>query len=109
MCLAIPGKIVDSEEIGGIRIGRIQFGGISRKAYLDFVPDAVPGDYVMVHVGFAISKVDEEEAERTYDLMRQMGLLEDELGSFSDAAEPAASPPGNPVRRQDCLLPNGDT
>ena len=79
MCLAIPGRIVESEEIGGIRVGRIQFGGVSRKAYLDFVPDAVPGDYVMVHVGFAISKVDEAEAERTYDLMRQMGLLEDEL------------------------------
>ena len=79
MCLAIPGRILDAEEIGGIRIGLIQFGGITRKAYLDYVPDAMPGDYVMVHVGFAISKVDEEEAERTYDLMRQMGLLEEEL------------------------------
>jgi len=80
MCLAIPGKILDAEEIGGIRIGNIQFGGVTRKAYLDYVPDAVPGDYVMVHVGFAISKVDEAEAERTYDLMRQMGLLQEELG-----------------------------
>jgi len=85
MCLAIPGKILDSEEIAGIRIGRIQFGGITRKAYLDYVPDAVPGDYVMVHVGFAISKVDEDEAARTYDLMRQMGLLDDELGDGADA------------------------
>jgi hydrogenase expression/formation protein HypC len=80
MCLAIPGKILDCEEIDGIRIGRIQFGGVTRKAYLDYVPDAAPGDYVMVHVGFAISKVNEEEAERTYDLMRQMGLLQEELG-----------------------------
>lgn len=80
MCLAIPGKLLDSEEIGGIRIGRVQFGGITRKACLDYVPDAVPGDYVMVHVGFALSKVDEQEAERTYDLLRQMGLLEEELG-----------------------------
>jgi hydrogenase expression/formation protein HypC len=80
MCLAIPGKILDSEEIGGIRIGSVQFGGVSRKACLDYVPDAVPGDYVMVHVGFAISKVDEREAERTYTSMRLMGLLEDELG-----------------------------
>jgi hydrogenase expression/formation protein HypC len=87
MCLAIPGRIVDSEEIDGIRIGRIQFGGVSRKAYLDFVPDAVPGDYVMVHVGFAISKVDEAEAERAYDAMRQMGLLDEELGSMD--VEPA--------------------
>ncbi|HSR06378.1 MAG TPA: HypC/HybG/HupF family hydrogenase formation chaperone [Bryobacteraceae bacterium] len=89
MCLAIPGKILDAEEIGGIRIGRIQFGGVTRKAYLDYVPEAAPGDYVMVHVGFAISKVDEQEAHRTYDLMRQMGLLQEELGD-----EPATLPGG---------------
>lgn len=80
MCLAIPGKILDAEEIGGLRVGRIQFGGVTRKAYLDYVPDAMPGDYVMVHVGFAIGKVDEEEAARTYRLMEQMGLLQEELG-----------------------------
>jgi len=86
MCLAIPGKILDTEEIGGLRIGRIQFGGVTRKAYLDYVPDAQPGDYVMVHVGFAISKVDEEEAERSYDLMAQMGLLQEELGEEIDGS-----------------------
>jgi len=80
MCLAIPGKLLDSEEIAGIRIGRVQFGGVTRKAYLDYVPDAVPGDYLMVHVGFAISKVDQDEAARTYESMRLMGLLEEELG-----------------------------
>jgi len=85
MCLAIPGKILDTEEIGGLRIGRIQFGGVTRKAYLDYVPDALPGDYVMVHVGFALSKVDEQEAARTYDLMRQMGLLREELGEEAEA------------------------
>jgi len=79
MCLAIPGKILDTEEIAGIRVGRIQFGGITRKAYLDYVPEASVGDYVMVHVGFAISKVDEDEAARTYESMRIMGLLEEEL------------------------------
>lgn len=81
MCLAVPGKILDAEEIGGMRVGRIQFGGVTRKAYLDYVPEALPGDYVMVHVGFAISKVDEEEAARTYELLQQMGLLEEELGN----------------------------
>jgi hydrogenase expression/formation protein HypC len=80
MCLAIPGKILDTEEIAGIRVGRVQFGGVTRKAYLDYVPDAVVGDYVMVHVGFALSKVDQEEAARTYESMRMMGLLEAELG-----------------------------
>ena len=84
MCLAIPGRILDTEDIAGIRIGRIQFGGITRKAYLDYVPDAVVGDYVMVHVGFAISKVDQEEAARAYESMRVMGLLEEELSG--DAA-----------------------
>jgi len=80
MCLAIPGKIVDTEEIAGIRVGRVQFGGVTRKAYLDYVPEAVVGDYVMVHVGFALSKVDQDEAARTYESMRVMGLLEAELG-----------------------------
>ena len=78
MCLAIPGKILDERQIDGIRVGRVQFGGVTREAYLDYVPEAVTGDYVMVHVGFAISKVDEEEARKTYELLEQMGLLEEE-------------------------------
>jgi len=78
MCLAVPGKIVSVEEIGGNRVGKVQFGGVTRDALLDFVPEAGTGDYVLVHVGFAISKVDEEEAARTYELLEQMGMLEDE-------------------------------
>ena len=80
MCLAIPGKILDTEELNGIRFGRVQFGGITRQTYLDFVPDAQPGDFVLVHVGFAISKVDEAEAARTLELLEQVGLVADELG-----------------------------
>jgi hydrogenase expression/formation protein HypC len=79
MCLAIPGKILDCTEQGGLRVGRIQFGGIVRQASLDFVPEAQVGDYVMVHVGFAISRVDAEEADRTYQLLAEMGAVEDEL------------------------------
>lgn len=79
MCLAIPGKILDTAENDGMRVGRVQFGGIRRSVRLDFVPEAGVGDYVMVHVGFAISKVDETEAERTYELLREMGALEAEL------------------------------
>jgi hydrogenase expression/formation protein HypC len=78
MCLAIPSKIVDAEEVGGFRVGNVQFGGIARKVYLDFVPEAVPGDYVIVHVGFAISRVDAEEAGRTYALLEEMGALAEE-------------------------------
>lgn len=81
MCLAIPGKILSSEVSNGIRVGRVQFGGIVRETCLDFVPEAGVGDYVIVHVGFAISVVDREEAERTYELLESMGVLERELES----------------------------
>jgi len=79
MCLAIPGKVVSIERSNGQRIGRIEFGGIVRQASLDFVPEAEVGNYVMVHVGFAISLVDAEEAERTYQLLEEIGALEGEL------------------------------
>ncbi len=79
MCLAIPGKVLQAEETQGIRVGRVQFGGIVRSVRLDFVPEAIVGDYVMVHVGFAISKVDETEAQRTYELLQEIGALEQEL------------------------------
>src|SRR6516225_8929365 len=64
MCLAVSGKVVHAEECAGLRVGRVQFGGIVRSVRLYFVPEAEVGDYVMVHVGFAISRVDEKEAER---------------------------------------------
>jgi hydrogenase expression/formation protein HypC len=79
MCLAIPGKILTSELRNGIRSGKVRFGAITREACLDFVPEARVGDYVMVHVGFAISRVDSEEAERTYQILESMGVLEAEL------------------------------
>jgi hydrogenase expression/formation protein HypC len=79
MCLAVPGKILDIQESGGSRLGRVQFGGIVRSVSLDFVPEAGPDDYVMVHVGFAISRVDAEEAERTYRVLAELGALEEEL------------------------------
>jgi hydrogenase expression/formation protein HypC len=89
MCLAIPGKVALIDEKDGIRTGRVQFGGISRQACLDFVPEAQVGDYVMVHVGFAISVVDKDEAERTYALLESMGVLADELAP--GGAAPAES------------------
>jgi hydrogenase expression/formation protein HypC len=79
MCLAIPGRVISVEQGNGLRTARIQFGGIVRQASLDFVPEAQVGDYVMVHVGYAISRVDAEEAERTYQLLEEMGSLEAEL------------------------------
>ena len=67
------------EQTNGLRMGRVEFGGIIRQANLDFVPEAKEGDYVMVHVGFAISRVDASEAERTYQLLEEIGILEGEL------------------------------
>ena len=78
MCLAVPGKLIDAEQIGESRIGKVQFGGVTRQAYLDFVPEAQVGDYVLVHVGFAISRLDADEAERTYQLLGKLGQLREE-------------------------------
>lgn len=85
MCLAVPGKVLTKESIGGVEVGNVEFGGIVRQVALGFVPEAEIGDYVLVHVGFAISRVDEEEAKRTYALLEQLGALEEEMGP-----EPAA-------------------
>jgi hydrogenase expression/formation protein HypC len=98
MCLAIPGKILDISELNGLRAGRVQFGGVVRQACLDFVPEAVVGDYVIVHVGFAISRVDREEAEHTYQLLEAMGVLEGELASeLEEENLPEDFPPGAPM------------
>jgi hydrogenase expression/formation protein HypC len=93
MCLAIPGKVVECFEKGGLQMARVQFGGIIREACLEYVPHAKVGDYVLVHVGFALSLVDEEEAFRTYALLEELDqLTELEAGSFDDdASEEAAS------------------
>ncbi|MBZ5579891.1 MAG: HypC/HybG/HupF family hydrogenase formation chaperone [Acidobacteriia bacterium] len=79
MCLAVPGRILEAEEYDGSRIAKVQFGGITRPVLLNFVPEAQVGDYVVVHVGFAISRLDAAEAERTFQLLEEMGLLEGEL------------------------------
>ena len=75
MCLGIPGKVLDTYDANGLRMGKVQFGGVMREACLAYVPEASLGDYVVVHVGFAISRVDEEEALRTYRLLEEMGQL----------------------------------
>jgi hydrogenase expression/formation protein HypC len=75
MCLAIPGKVLEEFEARGMRMAKVQFGGIVREASLDYTPHAKVGDYVLVHVGFAISTVDAEEAARTYELLQEMDQL----------------------------------
>lgn len=75
MCLAIPGKVVSAYEAGGLPMARVQFGAVTREACLSYVPQAAVGDYVLVHVGFAISRVDEQEAIRTYAALQDLDQL----------------------------------
>jgi hydrogenase expression/formation protein HypC len=89
MCLAIPGQLLRCEDIGFNRVGQVQFGSIERAVFLDFVPEAVPGDFVLVHVGFALSIVNEAEAKATYELIERLGLM-DSLDSSDPPREPDA-------------------
>jgi hydrogenase expression/formation protein HypC len=75
MCLAIPGKVVETFDRGGMRMARVQFGGVTREACLEYVPDTQAGEYVLVLVGFALSRVDEEEARRTYQALMELDQL----------------------------------
>ena len=77
MCLAIPGKVIEVFEAQGLRMARADFGGTIRKVCLEHLPEAGLGDYVLVHVGFALSRVDPEEAERTYRFLEELGQLEE--------------------------------
>lgn len=77
MCLAIPGKVLGVHQTDGLRMSRVDFGGVSREACLEYLPEAEIGDYVLVHAGFAISRVDPEEAARTLQLLEEMGQLDE--------------------------------
>jgi len=96
MCLAIPGRVDEITTEGGLRIGRVNFGGVVKRVCLDYVPEVEVGDYTIVHVGFALSKIDRESAEKTLEVFRQMGMLEEELAGeeehFARAATAAQSP-----------------
>lgn len=91
MCLAIPGKVMDIQtDAAGIKVGKANFGGIVKQVCLEYTPEVQVGDYVLVHVGFALSKVDEEEAARTYALLEEMGQLSElEDGEERPAGAPA--------------------
>ncbi len=78
MCLGIPGRILDTRDDRGLVMGTVDFSGVRREVCLAYVADQVrPGDYVVVHVGFAISKVDEDEARRTFEVLKEMSALEE--------------------------------
>ncbi|HCO84240.1 hydrogenase expression/formation protein HypC [Gillisia sp. Hel_I_86] len=85
MCLAIPGKIksIELQYGGAVRMATVSFGGITKEASLEMLPDAGIDDYVLVHVGVAISKVDEEEAQKTFKYLEELG----EIGELTDVDE----------------------
>jgi hydrogenase expression/formation protein HypC len=82
MCLAVPGKIVEILDAGDVafRRAKVDFGGIRKEVNLAYTPEAEVGKYVLVHVGFAISVIDEAEAQRVFEYLKQMGGLEEGLG-----------------------------
>lgn len=75
MCLAVPGKITEVYVSNGLRMAKVDFGGVVREACLEYVPEAKPGDYTVIHVGFAISLLNEEEAQATLDALRAIADL----------------------------------
>ena len=90
MCLAIPGRIESISVSESLRMGRVNFGGVVKSVCLDYLPEAEVGDYTIVHVGFAISKIDEQSARETLETFRQMGVLEEELAGEDEAFRRAA-------------------
>ena len=96
MCLAIPGKVVQTFAKDGMQMARVQFGGITREACLEYVPDTQVGQYVLVHVGFAISRVDEDEAQRTYQALADLDqLTELDTPEVQDSGESTGSTGGS--------------
>lgn len=97
MCLGIPGRIIERHDDAGLPMGVVDFGGVRRSVCLAYVADEVDvGDYAIVHVGFAISKVNEAEAKRTYAALREMSQLEelDWMREVADQVERAGGPGG---------------
>lgn len=88
MCLAVPGRVLRTAEVDGVLMAEVDFGGVRKEVCLQYVPDAVTGEYVVVHVGFAIQRLDEASAQETLANFERLGLLEEEFGDgFALAAQ----------------------
>ena len=84
MCLGVPGKVIEIYDSGGMKMGKVDFGGVVRETCLAYVPEIEIGDYTLIHVGFAISQISEEEAQETLKLLQELGEFEAELGLEAD-------------------------
>jgi hydrogenase expression/formation protein HypC len=92
MCLGVPGKVLSVEQNDlGIPMGKVSFGGIAKEVCFAYVPEAEVGEYVIVHAGFALSRLDEEEAQEVFDLLAQLGEVEAELAEEARATSGATS------------------
>ncbi|MBI5838062.1 MAG: HypC/HybG/HupF family hydrogenase formation chaperone [Candidatus Eisenbacteria bacterium] len=103
MCLGVPGKVMDIQENAlGMTMGTVSFGGVTKEVCLAYVPEVQPGEFVVVHVGFAISRISEEEAAETFELLKRMGELAELDVPQPDAQRPASPQPGaqRPARPQ---------
>jgi hydrogenase expression/formation protein HypC len=102
MCLAIPGRVEEITNDGLIRVGRVNFGGVVKRVCLDYVPEINVGDYAIVHVGFAISVIDEKTAQETLETFRALGVLEEELATEEEVFARAALAPQSPCPDGSC-------
>jgi len=102
MCLGIPGKVLETFERDGLPYGRVDFGGIRKEICLAYTPEAVAGEYVLVHVGFAISRLDEAEAEENLRLIREIegSLPGDPFEDDSERGSPGTESDGIAVRQR---------
>ncbi|MBI4790614.1 MAG: HypC/HybG/HupF family hydrogenase formation chaperone [Chloroflexi bacterium] len=86
MCLGVPGKIVETYDAGGLKMGKVDFGGVTREACLEYLPDAQIGDYTVIHVGFAITRLTEREAQETLAALQELVNVSEELGPEREGA-----------------------
>lgn len=94
MCLAVPGRIDTIYDDQGMRMGKVNFGGVVKEVCLAYLPEAIVGDYTIVHVGFAISRIDETSAQETLRMFASLGLLDEELKELQAAEVSVPELPG---------------
>jgi hydrogenase expression/formation protein HypC len=82
MCLGIPGRIQEIYDDHGTKMAKVDFGGVSREVCIEVIPDAKPGDWTIIHAGFALNLLSEEEAQETLDILQQMAELADDEGLY---------------------------
>ncbi|MEU5053982.1 MULTISPECIES: HypC/HybG/HupF family hydrogenase formation chaperone [unclassified Streptomyces] len=92
MCLAVPGRVTEIEDRDGTRMATVDFGGVVKEVCLEYLPDLQVGEYAIVHVGFALQKLDEESARQTLELFANLGLLQEEFGDPWELAAEAGAP-----------------